>query len=97
MANNTAPPVIDPSKMGTQTLEQKLFKGLAEIKMFPVDPNGPGEPPARMLPAQSFLPRPMNNASSYPKGIGPIDQAMMSHPPLTRAVAEEMARDLGFL
>jgi hypothetical protein len=77
--------------------EKALFSGLAKVKVFPMDPGRPIDPPSRMIPASNFLPGDGTTKPSLPpEGLGPVAQAMRNHPGLTRAEAEEMLAEHGF-
>lgn len=55
MPNKTVPPVRTSTEAEARETERKLFEGLAGVKMFPMDPSGPGQTPGQMLPVSSFL------------------------------------------
>ena len=96
MPKKSVPPGNAPTRAEARDTERKLFEGLARVKMFPMDPSGPGQSPGQMLPVSSFLRNEANQPAPQPKFIGPIEQAMRTHPGLTRAEAEEMAESFGF-
>jgi hypothetical protein len=97
MTDKTIPPASAPTEAAAQEAERRLFEGLARVKTFPVDPGAPGQPTSQMLPVSSFHGKEADRSVPRPEFVGPIEQAMRSHPGLTREKAEEMAEDLGFL
>ena len=96
MTSKALPPGSGPTEAEARETERKLFEGLARVKMFPMDPSGPGQSPGQMLPISSFLPKEANQPAPKPEFVGPIEQAMRRHPGLTRAEAETMAAAFGF-
>jgi hypothetical protein len=96
MTNKTVSPGSTPTEAEAKETERRIFEGLAGVKMFPLDPSGPGQPPGQMLPVSSFLRSEASQPASRPEFVGPIEQAMRAHPGLTRAEAEEMAEAFGF-
>jgi hypothetical protein len=55
MTNKMVPPRSAPTAAEAEETERMLFEGLARVKMFPMDPGRPGQPPSQMLPVSSFL------------------------------------------
>lgn len=96
MTSKNVPPRSARTAAEASETERKLFDGQARVKMFPMDPSGPGNPPGQMLPVSCFLRKEANKPASQPEFVGPIEQAMRAHPDLTRAEAEEMAEAFGF-
>ena len=96
MTSKALPPGNAPTEAEARETGRKLFEGLARVKMFPMDPSGPGQQPGQMLPVSSFLRSEANQPARQPEFVGPIEQAMWAHPGLTRAEAEEMAEAFGF-
>ena len=96
MTNNKVPPRSAPTAAEAKEMERRLFEGLAGVKMFPMDPSEPGQPPGRMLPVSSLIRKEATQPALQPEFVGPIEQAMRAHPGLTRIEAEEMAEAFGF-
>lgn len=96
MTNNKVPSSSAPTAAEAKEIERRLFEGLAGVKMFPMDPSGPGQRPGQMLPVSGFLPKEANQPAPQPELVGPIEQAMRAHPGLTRVEADEMAEAFGF-
>ena len=82
MPNKTVPPACAPTDAEAWETERKLFEGLARVRMFPIDPSGPGQPPGQMLPVSSFLSSQANQPE--PKPI-----LASSHPAQRKPTKEE--------
>lgn len=96
MTDSNVPPRSAPTAAEAKETERRLFEGLARVKIFPMDPSGPGQSPGQMLPVSSFLRKEADQPAPRPEFVGPIEQAMRAHPGLTREKAEEMAEAFGF-
>ena len=78
MTDSNVPPRSAPTAAEAKETERRLFEGLARVKIFPMDPSGPGQSPGQMLPVSSFLRKEADQPAPRPEFVGPIEHRPVS-------------------